>query len=229
MGKELGKCIVYALEKMHGEIDLEEFIAPRLKGKGLFEYIIAVMLSQNTSDKNALRAYRSLRELVGNTITPEKILQKEFNEIAEAIKPAGMHFQRTKRIIELAKIFRNKGFTDNIINAINAMDVEEARKLLTSLPGVGVKTADVILLMYFNKPTFPIDTHIYRITRRLGLLSKYDYESIRRFWMNIIDPKEYLKVHLLLITHGRRLCRSRNPLCSNCMLSRLCKYYNQGI
>ena len=225
MDKELGKRITYALREMHGKIDLSEFIARRIRSKELFEYVIAVMLSQNTSDRNAIRAYERLRDLLKGSIVPEKILQKRFDDIVNAIRPAGMHYQRAKRIIELAKLFRNSEFVNKIVNDIINMDVEDARKLLTNLPGIGVKTADVILLMYFDKSTFPVDTHITRITRRLGYLDKYDYESIRRFWMGIIDPRNYLEIHLLLITHGRRICKSRNPLCNKCLLSRLCRYY----
>ena len=225
MDKELGKRITYALREMHGKIDLSEFIARRIRSKELFEYVIAVMLSQNTSDRNAIRAYERLRDLLKGSIVPEKILQKRFDDIVNAIRPAGMHYQRAKRIIELAKLFRNSEFVNKIVNDIINMDVEDARKLLTNLPGIGVKTADVILLMYFDKSTFPVDTHITRITRRLGYLDKYDYESIRRFWMDIINPRNYLEIHLLLITHGRRICKSRNPLCNKCLLSRLCKYY----
>ncbi|RLG81634.1 MAG: endonuclease III [Thermoprotei archaeon] len=225
MDKELGKRITYALREMHGKIDLSEFIARRIRSKELFEYVIAVMLSQNTSDRNAIRAYERLRDLLKGSIVPEKILQKRFDDIVNAIRPAGMHYQRAKRIIELAKLFRNSEFVNKIVNDIINMDVEEARKLLTNLPGIGVKTADVILLMYFDKSTFPVDTHITRITKRLGYLDKYDYESIRRFWMDIINPRNYLEIHLLLITHGRRICKSRNPLCNKCLLSRLCKYY----
>jgi len=225
LDKELGKRITYALREMHGKIDLNEFIAHRIRSKELFEYIIAVMLSQNTSDRNAIRAYERLRDLLKGSIVPEKILQKRFDDIANAIRPAGMHYQRAKRIIELAKLFRNSEFVNKIVNDIINMDVEEARRLLTSLPGIGVKTADVVLLMYFGKSTFPVDTHITRITKRLGYLDKYDYESIRRFWMDIINPRNYLEIHLLLITHGRKICKSRNPLCNKCLLSRLCKYY----
>ena len=107
MDKELGKRITYALREMHGKIDLSEFIARRIRSKELFEYVIAVMLSQNTSDINAIRAYERLRDLLKGSIVPEKILQKRFDDIVKAIRPAGMHYQRAKRIIELAKLFRN--------------------------------------------------------------------------------------------------------------------------
>ncbi|OYT40209.1 MAG: Fe-S cluster assembly protein HesB [Desulfurococcales archaeon ex4484_58] len=215
------------LERVYGEIDLSEFIAPRIRKRELFEFIVGVMLSQNTSDRNAIKAYENLKKILGD-ITPEKILSSNFDEIVEAIRVAGMYRQRASRIIELARLFSKPGFVEKIVNNITNSSVEEAREILLKLPGVGAKTADVILIMYFNKPTFPVDTHITRITKRLGYLERYDYESIRRFWMKILDPRDYLKVHLLLIAHGRKTCKPRNPECSRCVIREFCKYYLSG-
>ncbi len=216
--------ILVLLRKQHGSIDLSGFIAPRLRGVGLYEFIVGVMLSQNTSDRNAIRAYNNLKKLL-NKISPEKVLETSIEEIIKAIKPAGMYLSRSKRIVELAKLFNKPGFEEELINKIEKLDPEEARKLLVSLPGIGYKTADVVLLMYFGKPSFPVDTHIARITRRLGFVEKNNYEEIRRFWMKVFDPSDYLEAHLLLITHGRRICRARNPLCNICLLKNICKYY----
>jgi len=216
--------ILDLLRRMHGRIDTSSFIATRVRDKGLFEFIVAVMLSQNTSDRNAIRAYENLRRLVGGRIEPGRVLKRSLEEVMEAIRPAGMYRQRAKRIMELARLFSNRGFVEKLVSDLESMDVEEARKLLTSLPGVGVKTADVVLLMYFGKPTFPVDTHITRITRRLGVLDRYGYEDIRRYWMQMVEPKDYLELHLLLITHGRRICRARNPLCSKCLLNNICSH-----
>ncbi len=219
----IGEEIYRKLKKKY-RINLNEFIAPRIKNKDLFEFIIGVLLSQNTSDKNAIRAYNNLLSNLGS-ITPEKILMKKPEEIAFLIKPAGMHFQRTKRIIELAKIFSNKEFVTELIDKIKNSSIEEGRKLLMNLPGIGEKTADVVLLMYFNKPVFPVDTHIRRITLRLGVVDKPSYEKISGWWMKELDEKHYLEAHLLLITHGRITCKAKNPDCKNCPIKQYCKYY----
>ncbi|WFO76339.1 endonuclease III [Desulfurococcaceae archaeon MEX13E-LK6-19] len=208
---------------MHSKyVDPSSFIVNYVKGRSLFEFIIAVLLSQNTSDKNAIKAFERLREVTGNSISPERILSLNINEIAEAIRPAGMHKERAKRIIEIAKLFSDKNFVTKLIDKLNKVPVEDARRILMEIPGVGRKTADVVLLMYFGKPTFPVDTHIMRITRRLGFINKNDYEQARSFWMKFLDSRDYLETHLLLITHGRRICKSRNPSCTKCLLAEYC-------
>lgn len=222
--KELGKTILQRLRKMH-RLDLSKFIAPRLIEKPLFEFIVGVMLSQNTSDRNAIKAYNNLIKIYGSPLTPDKILSKPYNVLEDAIKIAGMYKQRARRIYELAKLFSKPGFEEELKEKIKVLDVNEARQVLMELPGVGIKSADVILSQYFGKPSFPIDTHIRRITARLGYVNARDYVSISDWWRSILEPRDYLEAHLLLITHGRRICRARNPLCEKCLLTRdICKY-----
>lgn len=196
--------------------------------KSLFEFIVGVVLSQNTSDRNAIKALNNLYRLLGGDITPEKILNNDYRDIVEAIKPAGMQEVRAKYIVMLAEFFKDDEKVSTLLNEINSGDIEYARLALKKLPGVGDKTCDVVLLMYFNKPTFPVDTHIARITKRLGYLERYDYNSIRRFWMKIIDPKDYLETHLLLIKHGRRVCKSKKPLCRRCVIKTVCRSYTSS-
>jgi len=222
--KELAN-IVELLRRRYGAIDKSKFIAQVVRGKSLFEFLVAVMLSQNTSDVNAIKAYERLKKKLSGEITPKKILDTDLEELVEAIKPAGMYRQRALRIKELAEIFSKPGFVDELLETISNDDVENARRILMGLPGIGAKTADVVLLVYFGKPTFPVDTHITRITKRLGYLDRTSYEDIRRFWMKILKPEDYLEAHLLLITHGRLTCKARNPGCSDCVLKRYCKYY----
>ncbi|MGQ9479544.1 MAG: endonuclease III domain-containing protein, partial [Thermoproteota archaeon] len=100
-----------------------------------------------------------------------------------------------------------------------------ARNELMSLPGVGPKTADVMLLFAGGKPTFPIDTHVFRVSRRLGAIGDKDgYEEARRKLMEVFPSGAYLKTHLLLIEHGRRVCRARKPLCKSCVLLEYCSF-----
>lgn len=209
---------------MH-RLNLSEFIVPRLIGKPLFEFIVGVMLSQNTSDRNAIKAYKNLIKIYGSPLTPNKILSKPINVLEDAIKIAGIYKQRAKRIYELAKLFSKPGFEEELKEKIKALDVNEARQILMELPGVGIKSADVILSQYFGKPSFPVDTHIRRITARLGYVNTHDYLSISDWWKSILEPRNYLETHLLLIIHGRKICRARSPLCEKCLLSRdVCRY-----
>ncbi len=217
---ELGSMIHRRLKQAYN-IDSERFIATKIRRVNLFEFIVAVILSQNTNDYNAIKAYERLRSLCGGEITAKKILELSDEDIMSSIKIAGMYRQRTKKIKELAVIFNTRSI-ETLVRDIERLDVENARKMLMKMPGIGAKTADVVLLMYFSKPTFPVDTHIARITRRLGYLSKYDYETIRKWWMTILKPEQYLETHLLLITHGRNVCKAIKPLCHKCVIINLC-------
>ncbi|ADI32177.1 endonuclease III domain-containing protein [Staphylothermus hellenicus] len=223
MTQSIGEEIINILRK-HYKLNLKEFIAPNIRDKSLFEYIIGVMLSQNTSDKNAIRAYFNLKKIYGE-ITPDKILSTPIDKLIEALKPAGMYNQRAQRIIELAKIFTEKNVEEELGKLIEEGKLREARKYLVSLPGVGLKTADVVLLMYYGQPVFPVDTHIRRVTKRLGYIGKDDYEAISSWWMKQLKPNDYLETHLLLITHGRKTCKARKPLCNICPIRKYCKYY----
>ncbi len=220
----IGRKVFQILRRTY-KINLKDFIAPRIKEKSLYEFIVAVILSQNTSDRNAIKAYENLKKICNGSIEPDKIVKLDKTTLANAIKVAGMHNQRARVIKELANIFSNKDFVNKLVNNINNLNIEDARRELKKLPGIGDKTADIVLLMYFNKYTFPVDTHIKRITWRLGLVNRNDYDSIRLFWMKSLKPSDYLEAHLLLITHGRRICVARNPLCNRCPIRRYCLFY----
>ncbi len=219
----IGDLILERLRRTY-RLELGEFIAPRLRKRSLFEFIIGVMLSQNTSDKNAIRAYNRLVEIYGSPITPEKILSKPLEVLMDAIRPAGLYRVRASNIYELAKLFKNRDFIDELIRRLRESSIDEARRILQSLPGVGIKTADVVLSQYFGRPVFPIDTHIRRITRRLGYVKSGKYMDISRWWMENTSRENYVELHLLLITHGRRICRARNPRCDICPLRDMCSY-----
>jgi len=104
-----------------------------------------------------------------------------------------------------------------------SLPFEEARESLMQLPGVGPKTADVVLLFCAEKPTIPVDTHVNRVSKKLGLApANGDYETIRKSLQSLYNPEDYLAVHLLLISLGRKYCRARNPLCKQCPVNSLC-------
>lgn len=185
-----------------------------------FKLLVMTILSQNTNDRNAIKAYMDLSSkydvdarILGN-LSPL--------ELAELIKPAGMHFKRAYRIIEISKFIleRYDGDLNNILN----LPCDIVRKELLSLPGVGFKTADVLLLFTGRCFTFPVDTHISRISKRLGVVGKNaDYEEIRDFWMGNFPEKEYLRLHLSLIAFGRQICSSKNPKHDICPIGFMCK------
>lgn len=109
------------------------------------------------------------------------------------------------------------------------MPLEEARKALMELPGVGPKTADVVLLFSANQPTIPVDTHVNRVSKRLGLApAKGSYEEVRLSLQSLFEPKDYLAVHLLLIAHGRTYCKAIKPRCANCPVNAYCPSKSLG-
>lgn len=217
----LGRAaVIQALKGVR--LDPERFVAWKvlLGGGSIFEALVATVLTQNTSDANAGKALEALRREVGG-ITPRSILSLGEERLASIIRPAGMHRRRARQLMELAEAAVGVD-----LEGVRGMSVGEARRFLMSMPGVGPKTADVILVN-LGKPAFPVDTHILRISRRLGLASTYDAAS--KAWMGIFKEDEYLWGHLSLIEFGRRVCRARNPKCGECGLRSYCNYYKERV
>ncbi len=176
-------------------------------------------MSQNTSYVNESKAYEQLERLIG--VEPRRLAEASIGEIGSAIRPAGMHNIRAKALKALSEIVVTR--YDGDISGILKKELGEAREELIRLPGVGRKSADVVLLFEANKPVMPIDRHIFRISKRLGLVEgKADYEEIREALESTI-PKDKLEMgHLSLIEFGRRICRARAPLCNRCPLTDIC-------
>jgi len=217
---------IYRRLKSSTDVDLNEYIAPSIltKGASPFELLIAVILSQNTSDANALKAFEKMKKVLGD-ITLQAILAASEETLTDVLKPAGMNRIRARRLKELSSAILNLG-GESWLNALMNLDAESLRAELMKLPGVGPKTADVLTLMYYRKPSFPIDTHILRVVRRLGIFnSRPNYESIRRYFVEALGSNvaDLIEFHLLLIAHGRRICKARKPLCNACILSDLCR------
>ncbi|MEM1598939.1 MAG: endonuclease III [Pyrobaculum sp.] len=202
------------------KLRLEEFVAPVVwrEGGNLFELVVAVVLSQNTSDKNAFKAYKALKERLG-VLTPDSVLSLSEKELADVIRPAGMYNIRARHIRAIAEAFTRLGITPE---KLRAMGVEEARRLLMSLPGIGEKTADVVLVN-LGMPAFPVDTHITRIARRWGVGRRY--REISRWFMERVPPQRYLEVHLKLIQFGRDVCTAKSPKCHICPVGKRCPSY----
>jgi len=184
-----------------------------------FETLIVTIISQNTADRNTARAFESLSKHF--QIKPEVLAKAETRQIEECLKVAGLYRNKAKIIKNVSKVVLEK-FHGNL-NKILSMPLAEARKTLLQFPGVGPKTADVVLLFCSNKPTIPVDTHVNRVARRLGLAPQVDgYEVVRESLQSLYSPEDYLDVHVLLILLGRKYCKARKPLCAQCVLNALC-------
>ena len=184
-----------------------------------FETLIVTIISQNTADTNTERAFRYLSKRF--KITPLELAKAKISEIEECLNVAGLYKSKAKTIQTASKIILEK-FGGNL-NSILSLPTEEARRTLMSMQGVGPKTADVVLLFSASKPTIPVDTHVNRVSKRLGLApANGNYENVRLGLQSFFEPRDYLMVHLLLIAHGRQHCRARNPLCNQCPVNAYC-------
>ena len=213
MAKDRGEKILRALRKT--------FTLPKwaLSSRDPFQTLIVTIISQKTADRNTAGAFENLSKQF--EITPEALANAEMNKIEESLKVAGLYRNKAKTIKQVSKIIMQKFHGD--LTPILSMPFEEARKTLIQLPGVGPKTADVVLLFCAEKPTIPIDTHVNRISKRLGLAPKNgDYEAIRKSLQTLYNPKDYLAAHILMILLGRRYCKARDPLCKRCPINMFC-------
>jgi endonuclease-3 len=184
-----------------------------------FETLIITIISQNTSDRNTEKAFEKLSKTF--PINPEALANAEINQIEECLKVAGLYRNKAKIIRQISKIILEK-FGGSLEPFLN-LPFEKARETLMQLPGVGPKTADVLLLFSAKKPTIPVDTHVNRVSKKLGLApANGDYESVRESLQLLYKPEDYLELHILLILLGRRHCKARKPLCKPCPVRALC-------
>ncbi len=210
MDKNWGLNVLNALTAFFGSVKLSK--------RKAFEVLIATILSQHTTDVKAYEAYDSLSRRFN--ITPEALASASPIEVAEAIRVAGLQWNKAKAIIELSSILRRE---PKFFEEIGRLDVNEARKRLIDLPGVGEKTADIVLLFSYGKPTFPIDTHIFRVSKRMGLRSdRNGYEKLRKRLLEVFPENRYLEAHILLIRLGREFCKPRKSKCDACPVNALC-------
>ena len=184
-----------------------------------FETLIVTIISQNTADVNTEKAFEALAKRF--EITPQALVTAEVGEIEACLHVAGLYKNKAKAIKAVAGIVVKK-FGGSLV-PILVLPLDEARAALMSLPGVGPKTADVVLLFSVNQPTIPVDTHVNRVSKRLGFAPvDAGYDGVRLSLQSLFDQKDYLAVHLLLISHGRKFCKARRPLCHQCPVYDYC-------
>ena len=181
--------------------------------------LIFTVLTQHTSDLNAERSYDALRKAMP---TWASVIEAETQKIAEAIHHGGLANQKSVRIQKiLIEILHRLGHFQ--LEFLSDLPLEEARGWLTSLPGVGPKTAAVVMAFSLKMPAFPVDTHILRVSKRLGLIGrKVSADQAHPIMENMIPSNKRYDMHVLLITHGRQICKARVPQCGRCPLDQEC-------
>jgi endonuclease-3 len=184
--------------------------------------LVSTILSQNTNDTNRDRAFQALRKRFP---TWEAVRDAETDEVIESIRSAGLANQKGPRIQQvLREITAEKGTLD--LDFLGELPTPEAKAWLEKFKGVGPKTAAIVLLFSLGKPAFPVDTHIYRVTGRLGLRpEKMTVEQAHPHLAALFPAEAYYSSHLNIIRLGREICHSRKPDCLTCPLNDICTFY----
>jgi endonuclease-3 len=183
--------------------------------------LVSTILSQNTNDVNRDRAFNALRAVFP---TWEAVRDAQESEVVAAIRPAGLANQKGPRIQKvLRQITEERGSLD--LSFLKDLPLEEARSWLTKFNGVGPKTAAIVLCFSLGRPAFPVDTHIYRVSGRIGLRpEKMTVEQAHPHLEALFPPETYYAAHLNLIRLGREVCHARKPDCPNCPIRDLCDF-----
>ena len=187
-----------------------------LRFSSVFELLIAVILSAQTNDNQVNKITKVLFEKYPDAASFSSL---NAEELEQYIKTCGLYKTKSKNIITACKII-----TDDY-----GGQVPQTREALENLPGVGRKTASVILSVGFGKPALAVDTHVFRVSRRMGLSSGTTVDKIERDLCALIPEKQWGAAHHWLIWHGRRVCSARNPDCGNCPVSDICPSPNNQI
>ena len=178
--------------------------------------LVYTILSQHTSDVNSERAFRALMATFGSL---EAIAAADVADIEDAIRSGGLAKTKAPRIKAiLNEVMRKVGSYD--LSFLAEMPLEDAKAWLKELDGVGPKTAAIILCFSLGLPAMPVDTHIYRVSRRLGFIGpKVSAEQAHDILEPMVEPEDVFAFHLYLINHGRQVCKARRPRCADCVLA----------
>ncbi len=212
------KEILDALESVWG---YETRPTPELRHEEPLDGLMLTLLSQNTNDKNRDKAFASLKAKY-----PEwnEVAEAPTDDIADVIRVAGLGDTKAARMKQILEILKEK-FGSYSIKELAKWDTGDAREFLISLPGIGVKTAACVLVFDLEKPAFPVDTHVARISRRLGWVpEKMPPDKIQEYLESVLPPSRFRGAHLNIIEHGRGICSSRKPNCVNCPAQKWCLF-----
>jgi endonuclease-3 len=183
--------------------------------------LVSTILSQNTNDINRDRAFEALKRKYPDW---ESVRDANSAEVIATIRVAGLANQKGPRIQQVLRaITAERGSLD--LSFLGDLPLEEARSWLTKFNGVGPKTAAIVLCFSLNRPAFPVDTHIYRVTGRIGLRpDKMTVEQAHPYLESLFPPESYYAAHLNIIRLGREICAARKPNCPICPVRALCDY-----
>nr|AIF19822.1 DNA-(apurinic or apyrimidinic site) lyase (NTH) [uncultured marine thaumarchaeote KM3_87_G04] len=177
-----------------------------------FRILIATILSARTKDENTTKAADKLFKLYG---TPQKLAKAKVKDVEKVIKSVGFYHVKSKRIIEVANLILSK------YNGKVPADIDK----LVDMPGVGRKTANCVLVYAFEKPAIPVDTHVHRISNRLGLVDTKTPEETEMALREKIPKKYWLDINNTFVMYGQNICKPISPMCDVCKIRKICNYF----
>lgn len=210
MTKKRAKEIIDVLDTLYPNASAE------LDYKNSYELLIAVILSAQCTDVRVNMVTKDLFEIAPDA---ESLLKLSIEELEKIIKPCGLYRTKAKNIHLTAEQL--------VVNWDG--EVPDSHEALKKLPGVGQKTANVVVSNAFGIPAIAVDTHVFRVSNRLGLAKAKSVEATELQLKKVIEKSRWTKAHHQLIFHGRRVCKARRPNCSECALSALCEYYKKSV
>ncbi len=207
--------IAAALREVYGPLDWS-------RNQDGMDELISCILSQSTNDTNRDRAFARLKARYASW---EQVRFAELAELIEVVRPAGLANQKAPRIQEALAVIHDTVGAYNI-DFLNDLPLEAAKDWLVSLKGIGPKTAAIVLCFAYGRPAFPVDTHVFRVGKRLGFLpEKISANDAHPVMEAIAPPADYYQFHIHLIQHGRDTCQARKPACQRCPISAHCDYF----
>lgn len=211
------QTIYRLLGERYGEPEWRQHLPP-------VDELVSTILSQSTSDSNRDMAFFSLKARYPEW---ELVMEAPEEDVRDTIRSAGLANQKAPRIQNaLRRINEQSG--ELSLEFLKELPRDEAKAWLIALPGVGPKTASIVLLFAFGRPAFPVDTHVHRLTKRIGLLEpKVSADKAHGILEAMGDPDTFYAFHLNLIRHGREICIARNPRCADCFLQEECDYFQR--
>ncbi|MBZ2174203.1 endonuclease III [Schnuerera sp. xch1] len=210
LSKEEVKKVIDILLKLYPDA------RPELEYSNPFELLIATILSAQCTD---VQVNKVTERLFKDYKTPEDYLKLTQQELGKKIKSCGFYKNKSKNILATCRLLIEK--YDG--------KVPDTLEELIDLPGVGRKTANVVISNAFGKPAIGVDTHVFRVSNRIGLANSDKVLDTEKDLMNNIDKELWSKTHHLLIFHGRRICKARRPLCEKCPLTDYCLYFKEEV
>jgi len=186
--------------------------------------LVQTILSQNTSDTNSNRAFHSLLASFGSW---DEVADASVSQIAGSIKAGGLGEIKARYIKQVLEEIRRRrdGFD---LDFLRQLPLDEARDWLRQLPGVGMKTASCVLIFSLGMPALPVDTHVFRVAKRLGLVdSKSSVQRAHKVLESLVPSADVYQLHVLLIEHGRKTCKAQRPRCHQCVLRGLCASHEE--